>query len=302
MMNLVEWLSESGLVIFLFHGVIKNSNYAVRNYTRKHLEKDYFYRLIKDLQQSGYPLSMDEVVEHHQTGEPFPPRAYAVTFDDGFENNYSIAAPILKDLGIPTTFYIATGYIENITMPWTDRIEYCLEMVDAGKVSFPWSQTIYAFQSPEDKIRILDYLRDHVKRDSSIDTDEMVSSVFLQCGVKEIKQSNDPLDLKMSWQQVRELDQDDSFIVGGHSHRHAILSFLDDTELETDIQTSFDLLLEKASICPQHYAYPEGLAHCYSEQVIKVLANHGIICCPTAIEGINRVSDNLFHLKRVMVV
>ena len=64
-MNLLERLSDDGLSIFLFHGVIEKSNYAVRNYTKKHLEKDYFYHFIKSLKRAGYALSMDEVVDYY---------------------------------------------------------------------------------------------------------------------------------------------------------------------------------------------------------------------------------------------
>jgi hypothetical protein len=51
-----------------------------------------------------------------------------------------------------------------------------------------------------------------------------------------------------------------------------------------------------------HYSYPEGLAHCYSDEVISCLQKHGITCSPTAIEGTNDVKTDLFNLKRITVV
>ena len=41
---------------------------------------------------------------------PFPPNSFAITFDDGFENNLSVAAPLLSDLKIPLTIYITTNF------------------------------------------------------------------------------------------------------------------------------------------------------------------------------------------------
>ena len=52
----------------------------------------------------------------------------------------------------------------------------------------------------------------------------------------------------------------------------------------------------------KHYSYPEGLEDCYSDRVINVLKQHGIICAPSAIHGKNCIGDDLFHLKRIMVV
>ena len=107
----VDRLTTDGLAIFLFHGVVRQSRYAVRNCTGKHMERDRFYRIVEGIKHADRALSMDDVVEHCSSGRSFPPRAFAVTFDDGFENNFSIAAPILKEFSVPATFYITTGFV-----------------------------------------------------------------------------------------------------------------------------------------------------------------------------------------------
>ena len=38
-----------------------------------------------------------------------PERAACITFDDGYENNHSLAAPILEKAGVPATFFVAGG-------------------------------------------------------------------------------------------------------------------------------------------------------------------------------------------------
>ena len=65
-----------------------------------------------------------------------PRNAYAITFDDGFENNYSLAAPILDDFNLPATFYFSTDFIENNSMSWIDKIEYCVELKKMEKFIF----------------------------------------------------------------------------------------------------------------------------------------------------------------------
>ena len=44
-------------------------------------------------------------------------------FDDGFLNNYSVAWPIIEKYKIPTTIYLATGYIGTGRRIWTDILE-----------------------------------------------------------------------------------------------------------------------------------------------------------------------------------
>jgi peptidoglycan/xylan/chitin deacetylase (PgdA/CDA1 family) len=301
-MNFHNRLSKTGLAIFLLHGVIEKSHHTVRNYLRKHLEKDYFYQFLLDIKQAGQPLSMDDVVRHCQDQQEFPPYSFALTFDDGFENNYSIAVPILNDLGLPATFYVTTQFIDENSMSWIDRIEACLEITPEAQLSFPWDVNRYELKNTRDKLEFLDYLRSRVKQDKTIDQDELASSICSQCGIDEIQSSSDPLDRKMSWQQVREISENERFIVGGHTHRHANMNFLTHDELETEVLTSIRLLREKADIHPRHYSYPEGLEYCYSDEVIKVLQASGVICSPTAIDGINDVDTGLFHLRRIAVV
>ena len=99
-------------------------------------------------------------MDHVKRQIPFPDNAFALTFDDGFENNYTVAAPIMKDLDLQATFYVTTGFIEHNTMSWTDRVEYCLEAVPRGRLNLAQLNSgELCFNSAAEKIKILDYLR-----------------------------------------------------------------------------------------------------------------------------------------------
>jgi peptidoglycan/xylan/chitin deacetylase (PgdA/CDA1 family) len=50
---------------------------------------------------------------HHAKGLPVPPRTVAVTFDDGFESVYVHAWPVLRELQIPATVFLATAYMDG---------------------------------------------------------------------------------------------------------------------------------------------------------------------------------------------
>lgn len=44
----------------------------------------------------------------------------AITFDDGYEDNYIHAAPILEKLGLPATFFVVSSFIETEHLAWWD--------------------------------------------------------------------------------------------------------------------------------------------------------------------------------------
>lgn len=294
-------LTDDGtLAIFLFHGVIESSPHEVRNYTRKHLPLAEFRTIMEGLARAGEPLSMDRATSIALSGQPFPRRSFAVTFDDGFENNLTVARPVLDKLRIPATLYATSGFIEDNAMSWIDRIEWAIEQTSHGALDLPWAQELIAFKGKAAKIALLDDIRRRVKSDSQIDANALASDICRQLGLPAIRSSDDPLDRKLTWAQLRDWIAP-GCSVGGHSHTHAILSFLSPSALAQEIDTSLAMLRERSGITTTHYSYPEGLAHCYSPAVIAALKQRGITCSPTAIDGINPPGTDPFEFRRIMI-
>jgi peptidoglycan/xylan/chitin deacetylase (PgdA/CDA1 family) len=294
-------LIDDGLAIFLFHGVVRKQRHAVRNYTGKHIEADLFARCMRTLKREGRAISMHHVLHHCESATPFPPRSFAVTFDDGFENNLSVAAPILSDCNIPATIYVTSDFIDRNGMSWIDRIEYVVEDAPARILTVDWADAPFELGNAESRIRFLKAVRAKVKNDPSCNADAFADELCAELGRPGRPNSKDPLDLKMTWEQIRQAAGDDLLIFGGHSHTHAIMSFLTDAELDHEITQSLSLLASKAGVGPTHYSYPEGLSHCYSQKVIRELKSRGVRCCPTAIDGINRSGADPFELRRIMI-
>lgn len=295
-----NFLSNENFVIFLFHGVISKNKSKIRNYTNKHLEVSRFERIIEELRKKGRPVSLDQIIKAKNEKLELPPKSYAVTFDDGFANNLHLAAPILKRYSTPATFYITTGFIQNNHGSWTDLIEYAVEKVDSVQLNHELLSKNSPIRSVKEKIDFLDQVRMVIKYNSNVDPYEFAKLIWKKNGVKNF--DKDPeLDQKLTSQEVRELSDEPLFTVGGHSHTHRILSFLLPDDLEKEVSTSINLLNDWTNRKINHYSYPEGLNHCYSENVIECLKKHEIKCCPSAENGSNNQKTDLFHLKRIFV-
>jgi len=297
-----SYLRPDTLAIFLFHGVIPRQKHAVRNYTWKHIESTRFINILDDLTNHGTPFSLPQVVEYARSSRPWPSRAFVLTFDDGFANNYSVAAPLLKSRRIPACFYVTTQFVGANHCSWIDMIEYAVETQKTRrKVALPALGIDSAISDRDDKIEFLKVVRKAVKTNRAVDPYDVASTVWQQLNLEKMEPDED-LDKKMSWTEVQQLQDEPLFTVGGHGHTHRILSYLTPNELKTEIDNSMRELARNLKKPVEHYSYPEGLDYCYSPSVISELQRHGIVCAPSAISGVNALGEDLFHLKRIMVV
>jgi hypothetical protein len=187
-------------------------------------------------------------------------------------------------------------------MSWADRLDCLISGTSARTVRMPWDDSVHSLRSDHDRIRALQILRHHVKNTPSCNVNLLIGELAdsLQC--EPVVSSDHPLDLKMNWDQVKTLESDSLFTIGGHSHTHPILSFLEEKDLDTEISMSVKLMREQAGIAPDHYSYPEGMANCFNDRVIEKLKGHGVKCCPTAIAGTNSPETDPFHLRRILVI
>ena len=301
MIDYTKFLKKNYFPIFLFHGVTqRTTTYRVRNYNKKHISRDQFYSVCLKLSKIGNILSMDEVYEILLKKKKLPPFSYAITFDDGFLNNLTVAAPILHDLKLPATFYVTTNFIDKNYMSWVDRLERELEKNSKNKIIVPWG--IFEANNTKKKIEFLNNLRKVLKTNPSFNPDKITNDIILQLGRKIEYTGESELDKKMNWKNIKLLSSEKMFTIAPHSHTHKILSFCDEKNLRLEITKSIYLLQNKLKVNNFHFAYPDGQSNHYNTEVINVLKKSGIKCCPTAISGINNVRTNPFNLKRIMVV
>lgn len=66
-------------------------------------------------------LPMDELAARLAAGS-LPPRATALTFDDGYADNALVAKPILDELAAPATFFVTTGFVRSGNRFWWDEL------------------------------------------------------------------------------------------------------------------------------------------------------------------------------------
>jgi peptidoglycan/xylan/chitin deacetylase (PgdA/CDA1 family) len=291
------------LNILLYHGVTDVPSKGIENVSRKHIPVAEFAQQMEYIRDNCTVLSMDEVVDIHHLGKKYPKDAVAVTFDDGFKNNATVAAPVLTSLGVPATFYFTAGIINTDIMFWVDEIEDCVNSCELPSIEIELSEIMtFPLGSYEEKVAALTQIKGWCKLATATEKNRVIAALIAVTGVTPSVNHADNY-LKMNWKELRDMSANPLFIIGGHSLYHDILSsFSTEERLAQDLELSIKLLEYHMGRKMTHYAYPEGQAHHYNETVIRLLKEMGIVCSPSAIHGANRDGEfDLFNLRRVMV-
>lgn len=72
-----------------------------------------FRRDLYELRRRFECVSLAELCNRLRSGEPLRRPLVAVTFDDGYRDNYVEAAPALIAAGVPATFFVSTGFVST---------------------------------------------------------------------------------------------------------------------------------------------------------------------------------------------
>ena len=83
---------------------------------------DVFAAQMRIVAERYEPVALDELAAQVRAGE-VRPGAVAVTFDDGYIDNFEVASPILAELGVPATFFVNGPPPEAPREAWWDTLE-----------------------------------------------------------------------------------------------------------------------------------------------------------------------------------
>ena len=246
----IRYLSPAGararLSILIFHRVLPRSDPLQPDIP----DAQRFEQVLRWVARWFQVLPLDEAVGR-LAARSLPARAAAISFDDGYADNATVALPVLKRVGMPATFFIASSFLDGGRM-WNDSVIEALRACRAPSIDLEaaglgrWS--LDGVQARRDAIgRLLPTIKylDPTARAAS------VAAVQAACG--------EPLpdDLMMRSEQVIALRRA-GMQIGAHTRSHPILTRLAPDAAADEIAGSKRdleaLLGEPVSL----FAYPNG--------------------------------------------
>ena len=118
--RLCAWSTRKQVKILCYHSITEESDDVADPY-KLHLPARLFRVHLEHLRQNYHLLSLPDYVAARRNRQSLPDNTVVLTFDDGFRNFYTVAAPILAEFGFPATVFLITGKTSETVLPLTGR-------------------------------------------------------------------------------------------------------------------------------------------------------------------------------------
>ena len=138
-----RYLNRNKIRIFALHGVADYSRESDWVPLRAQMDVSRFRACIDLLSQHYEFISMDVAVQMLSGRSKMRKNCVVLTFDDGYQNNFSEALPVLQDLEVPGVFYVATDYITHRMPYWFDRLDFALQQAAGEDLEFEFNGKEY---------------------------------------------------------------------------------------------------------------------------------------------------------------
>ncbi|HVP00737.1 MAG TPA: polysaccharide deacetylase family protein [Bryobacteraceae bacterium] len=206
-----------------------------------------------------------------------------ITFDDGYRNNLTVAAPILRRVGAPAVFFLTTGYIGTGRLLWPLELEARLVQSHPGPEGRRLAFERRAYCKSVPNASRLAYL------------DELRASTMLDPGAID-REMNDFL----TWDEVRQLAVL-GFDLGSHTVEHPMLSRLTPSELRQELTESRARIASETGSQISVIAYPNGETSDLTPVVRAASAEAGYTHAFAVGGHFSTRSDDPFAIRRWIV-
>lgn len=263
----VRHLQRNRLVVLCYHGVVDDRLCDDGYRARVAISVSQFRSQLQSVRKYYRYISVRELLHSLKTEEPLPERAVLVTFDDGFRNNLTHAAPVLKELGIPAIFFVPTGYIGTNKLLWPHLLDELVLTWPYRMIPVPNSKSEIVPNGWALRSRFAENLRNMCLTLDDDDRQLYIDALVQDHSLRFASQLCD-LNAFLSWDDVRELTNR-RFTIGSHTVHHPILTRLTASRLSEELVESQATIEKETGEPCECIAYPNGGVQDYSVSVTE---------------------------------
>ena len=286
LLHAYERRMRSKLTILMYHRVLEDRDCDDYPFPSLVMPRSLFEAQVDWLAEHTRVLPVSEALCEGDGASSSSKPMVCLTFDDGYVDNFEIAAPVLEDRGLRGTFYITAGAVEARKALWYDR------------AAAMWTSPVRGrFQQQVQEAGGAD-APDFPAREAWVEWLKGLPNARREGIVSKLETGVDHRDMPcplMTPTQVGKL-ANRGHEIGSHTLWHPILPSMAENECRNEIEGARKLLREWTKREVTGFCYPNGD---FDADVIRLLAEagHGYACTTRA--GHNDSGTDRFELRRI---
>lgn len=228
--------------------------------------------------------------------------AVAITFDDGYADNYLEALPILKEFGLPATFFIATGNVGTAREFWWDELERNVFAPGASAPTFslelPRFRRTWPAETPAERTAMYRDLHRIFKRGDAALRQAGLSQLRAWSGDSGTGRATHRC---MTVEELQALAANPLVTIGGHTVTHPSLGLLDRRRQQAEIEQGKATLETWTGRTVDTFSYPFGGPKDYTAETVEACRRVGIRKAALCRSGMIYSWTDPYRLPRQMV-
>lgn len=274
--------SRRCLSVLTYHSVIEQ---ALPFHDWSFLDAGVFRRQMAYLKDHFTLLPLSDALDLLEKDALDEPSA-AITFDDGFQNNFDVAFPILQAYQVPATIYLTTDLIGTDATVWFTRLLIALQATRCESLS--WQEKIYPLKGPLQRAETSALLQRALKPFPAGRLEEELAGIErrLRVPVNPAVAAGSPFRM-LGHEAIRVMGDSGLIEFGAHTRTHAILSKLTSEEKEAQIRQSVHHVETLTGKRCQSFAYPNGGQDDFDPESQRILREAGVFRAVTMLPGAN---------------
>jgi peptidoglycan/xylan/chitin deacetylase (PgdA/CDA1 family) len=287
------WTGRSGkrLIILGYHRASGGNLRQQLLYLRRH------YRI----------LSLESALrELYEPDASVTPRAdqralLAITFDDGYYDNFTHLRMLARELQIPVTIFLIPGYIETGECFWWLEPDRLVSQAQVDTVTVEGRS--YHLASEKERTALARAITTRARHAKSIaERETFLASIRQELAAPSSTPSEALPDRSLTWVEIQQMEADEWISFGAHTMHHPVLAQVaDESELRREIYDCRVILEQRLKRQARTFAYPMGKMEDIGSHVPPIVRQLGYQWALTTMPGSNTARTDPHMLRRVVI-
>lgn len=283
-------------IILMYHSVLDDPKEGADSIGVDSIHStDIFRKEMEFIARHYTPVSMEDIRLFLNGQKPMPQNPVAVTFDDGYADNFEVAARVLNDVGMPGTFYLTVESVETGRLPWFCHLRHAFATTTKKTWQDPagrswdlrdqghWTQAFFA--GLEHVTQLVGDAQQEALRTIEHDL-EAAPLITSKVGM-------------MTWEHARGLCRH-GHVVGSHGLTHPNMAYIADHDLQNELSESKRKLETELGLPAVHFSYPAaGLTVSWTERTVTATKGAGYQTAVTTSPGLVTKTARPLSLRRL---